>query len=187
MGERTKSRHIPVLGWETGSKDRSVDGLSEIAEPRNVRLGYLFGGVRGQRLGRNAHSGHGGKRGVWDSTSGTGWLNGAGMPRFAAGFHGVLSRIKKKYQPLSDIAGTYGSGVLGRISHECRFGLWLNLDRTEQRRARPIIIAIQAAISGDVPKSLFESLSETDEEGKAMHNLHEARMRIQSQRGNGEY
>ena len=49
--------------------------------------------------------------------------------------------------------------------------MYLNLDRVELQRASGMLTAITAALSGTVPKEIFEATTETPEEADALYQL----------------
>ncbi len=97
-------------------------------------------------------------------------------------------RIKKKHQHIADLAGAYGSGIIGkRISYEVQFSLWLNIHRIEIRRGRSILVGISAAMSDTPNKELIESLTEDDDQSEAIYNLLKSRMEFHNRGGNGDH
>lgn len=99
--------------------------------------------------------------------------------------------LKKKYQRESDLAGAYGVGILGSEinSFECRFGLWLNINRIETRRGRSILVGVNAALADGPSKELIDSLCENDEQAEAIYNLAKSRAEFleRNQDGHGEW
>jgi hypothetical protein len=74
---------------------------------------------------------------------------------------------KKKYRtPLSDLVGTYGSGVLGRpLTGEERYGLWLLRERVRLQWASAVTSGILAALtSGPLSHSWFDAQANAEEE-----------------------
>lgn len=69
----------------------------------------------------------------------------------------------------------YGAAALPEIDHETRVGLWLNLGRTETRRAVGMLEGMAAAMGDKVPKKFYEALAETPEEAEAHYQLDRAR------------
>lgn len=83
-----------------------------------------------------------------------------GLPRLSR-------RLKKKWQWAADLAGTYGSDVLGRISHECRVGLWLNRERIGFQRAWDTWQgAIVASGERVMPLEMWEAVTECPEQAQ---------------------
>ena len=91
-------------------------------------------------------------------------------------------RGKKKFQPWANLANVYGDSILdapgpGR-TYESAFGLYLNLNREETRRAFGMVGAIRDALApGALDKRYFAAVCEDAEEAQAMHNLHVNRVR----------
>jgi len=80
------------------------------------------------------------------------------------GVQGSLRRRKKKYQPLSDIAGLHGIHALGRLAgtRAAAFGLWLNSGRAVAR-------ATWIAGGGDIrlmSEGVMVALAETMDRGR---------------------
>ena len=75
--------------------------------------------------------------------------------------------------------GTYGWGVVGRVSYTTRWGIILNTERVEQRRAAGVLTAIAAALGNvKMDKSWFESVAATAEEADAEFNRFQAKERL---------
>lgn len=90
---------------------------------------------------------------------------------------------KKKYQHIADLAGTYGIGAAaggGRITHECRVGLWLNICRTDNRRANAVLRGIVESMRGTPSLDMFESLTEDVERAMAEHATAKAHEQLDS-------
>ena len=86
---------------------------------------------------------------------------------------------KKKFQPWADLAACYGGGDVFRFpgapepDQECLFGLYLNRDRQETRRAYATLRAIRDAIGSDVMgKEYFHAAVDDPAEAEALYNLH---------------
>jgi hypothetical protein len=73
---------------------------------------------------------------------------------------------KKKCRILSDLVGTYGSGVLGRqLTGEERYGLWLLRERVRLQWAQTVTSGILAALtSGPLSRSWFDAQANAEEE-----------------------
>ncbi len=98
-----------------------------------------------------------------------------------------MPSCKKKFQPWADLAAVYGIGILNfpgapRCDYECLWGLWLCLTREETRRAydalRGVMDGIGVAMGGaPIPPEYFLAITETAEEGQAIHAIHADRVR----------
>lgn len=62
--------------------------------------------------------------------------------------------------------------MLGPIDYETQVGLWLNRTRQETRRAAGVLKAISAAISDKVGPEWFAAMTDDEDTGKAMHEMH---------------
>lgn len=61
--------------------------------------------------------------------------------------------------------------------------MYLNLDRVELQRASGMLTAITAAISGSVPKEIFDATTDTPEEAEALFQLAQSRAEHQRDLG----
>jgi len=88
-----------------------------------------------------------------------------------------LARLsKKKWQRASDLANQYGIEILTEpASYERDFGLWLNLERQQLRDSVSVSVAVQTALSGKIPYSVFRANCDDDESAKKMMDDHESR------------
>jgi hypothetical protein len=77
--------------------------------------------------------------------------------------------------------GTFGWGVAGRIDYATRWGIILNTERVEQRRAVSFLTGMSVALGKmKIDKSWFDAIANTAEEAEAEFNVHEARERQNS-------
>ena len=74
--------------------------------------------------------------------------------------------------------GTFGWGVAGKIDYATRWGIILNTERVEQRRAVSFLTGMSVALGHmKIDKSWFDAVSATAEEAEAEFNQHEAKER----------
>lgn len=92
--------------------------------------------------------------------------------------HGIA---KKKYRPIADVAGCYGATAIqrrGGIGYETFVGLWLNIERTETRRAYGVLKGIGGAFGESLGQEWFAALYDSEEEAEAQFNRHQAHAAI---------
>ena len=108
------------------------------------------------------------------------------MPCAADAVLRLHNGVKKKFQHVADLAGTYGIGAAagGRITHECRVGLWLNIGRTDNRRANAVLRGIVESMRGTPSLDMFESLTEGAERAMAEHATAKAHEQFDGGTGN---
>ena len=104
----------------------------------------------------------------------------------------VPDGLKKKYQPVADAVATFGLRAVewfhpyaarhpdSRRGYECACGLFFLRGRIESRRAfafaQSVADGIGAAMTGEIPEKYFIAMSESEEDGRAIYNLHQSRV-----------
>ena len=81
-------------------------------------------------------------------------------------------RNKKKEQWTAELIGTYGIAPPVRLTYEQWFGLFLNIQRTENRRGFLILNAIMSGLERQIPKEYWEAVCHTDEEAEYRAQQH---------------
>lgn len=65
------------------------------------------------------------------------------------------------------------------VDYPTRIGIILNSDRVDRRHSNITMVAVMAAMSGEVDYSWFESQSRNEEEAIAMHERHKANKAVE--------
>lgn len=93
------------------------------------------------------------------------------MPVSDGGLSGVHGGRKKKWQWVADLAGTYGIGIVGTVTHECRVGLWANSERIEFRKCHRVILGIRQALAKRLERAQVEAITNTAWEANEFQGL----------------
>lgn len=92
----------------------------------------------------------------------------------------VPRHVKKKWQPVADAVGAYGTGVLDLYDiprnerYECFVALAWGAQRQRTRFSISVTQGIVLATTQNWPAEVFKALATTDEEGEFLHRRHAA-------------